>query len=126
MARTPTICVPADLKKSVYVVDEDTRALSIRKDGTPCANFVAGFNIGGTYVHAMVWTSDDASRPATRVDGLSNFGLSGSQIGITLYGDSYITSVNAPFGGAELSRKEIESIVTALTEARTHLMRAGW
>lgn len=119
--RTATICIPSDPKKSVSVLDEYIREMCIRKDGTPHANFVAGFHYGNDVTYAMVWTSDDASLPETIYDGVSYFGSMGTRNGVTTHGYTYITSVNAHNGGAELSRKEIDTLVKAITEARSHL-----
>lgn len=119
--RTATICIPSDPKKSVSVLDEYIKEMCIRKDGTPHSNFVAGFYHGGSYIHAMVWTSDDASLPETIYDGVSYFGLMGARSGVTTHGYTYITSVNAHNGGAELSRQEIDAILESITETRSRM-----
>ena len=113
--KTATICIPADKSKAVTVLDYGTDSLFVRKDGTPSSNFLATLDSG---MHVMVWTSDDASLPSTYLPGVSHFGLSGAMVGITMYGDSYITSVNARFGN-ELGRLEIESILSLLQAVRS-------
>ena len=119
--RTATICIPSDPKKSVSILDEYIREMCIRKDGTPHSNFVAGFNHGNDVIYGMVWTSDDASLPETIYDGVSYFGLTGARVGIATHGYTYITSVNAHNGGAELSRQEINAILESITETRSHM-----
>lgn len=120
MNKTTAIFVPADRSRDVRLESVDVSALFYREDGTPGANFPGLFetDLPTSYgVSAMVWTSDDATLPVTVLNGISYFGYAGTRPGIRLYGDSYITSINALVGGTP-GDEEIKLLMAAINKAR--------